>query len=419
MRICYFHPYGGGPGVGRYFRPYELGRRWVAAGHEVNVFVASDHHLLDQGRLNWREKKIDGITYHALPTRAYRGNGVGRILNMADYAWGMIGQWRTLRPDIVISSSPHPLGVYGGWLLSRLTRAPFIYEIRDLWPLSLVSLLGVSRFHPFVLLCAHAERLGAKGSDMVAGLLPGVGDYFNDRNVPVSRFEWLPNGANLEPVQSVAPVSENGRRGAAIAETWRREGRVIMVAAGSLGPPNGIGTMLDALEIAVQRVPAEKLGVLLIGDGILRESLQKQARIAGLENVAFIGAVPKAEALYLIDQSDFGYAGIQNIAGLYRYGTSLNKIMDYLQAGKPAVFPMKLKGEPVHESGAGYALDAPTVEMVSNALISMVEMTPEDRRRMGELGKEHLRKYFDWDLIAERYVQAIEQIASQRRQASL
>lgn len=415
MKIWYFHPYGGGPGVGRYFRPYELGRRWASAGHEVEVFVASNHHLLDQGSLTWRRQELEGMVYRALPTNSYKGNGLGRILNMARYAFGMVKLAREPRPDVIIYSSPHPLGVYAGWLLSRMFGIPFVYEIRDLWPLSLIELLGVSRFHPFVLLCDHAERLAARSAVVVAGLLPGVGDYFRDCGEPLKRFEWLPNGANLDQPTHTPPTSENGLRTAQILDAWRAEGRVIMITAGSLGPPNGIEPMLEALDLAARRLPSDRLGAVILGDGILAADLKNKAQALGLSHVLFSGSVAKSEALYLIDRSDFGYAGVQNIPNLYRYGTSPNKIMDYLQAAKPAIFPIALKDEPVYESGAGFAFDADGPELIANAIVSMVEMSNADREQLGRLGVNHLRKYFDWDLVAARYAEVLAQVVGAAR----
>src|SRR5690349_7050480 len=87
------------------------------------------------------EQDENGVPFVWLYTTPYEGNGSARYANMASFlVTVLIAGLRRNRPDVVIGSSPHLLAAFGGWLLARYHRVPFILEIRDLWPESLIQL---------------------------------------------------------------------------------------------------------------------------------------------------------------------------------------------------------------------------------------------------------------------------------------
>src|SRR5690606_13536494 len=142
---------------------------------------------------------LDGARYVAIPARRYLGNGLGRILNMWDFSTGLraaglkLGQSEA-RPDAIVVSSPHPFSIFAAHALARKYRARLVFEIRDIWPLSLTEILGVSRWHPFVQLCAFAERFALQKAQLIASVLPRADRYLADRGYGDKPFLWVPNG---------------------------------------------------------------------------------------------------------------------------------------------------------------------------------------------------------------------------------
>lgn len=142
---AYFPPEVGAPA----HRVYELARRWAAKGHWVEVLTGFPNHPTGvvpepyRRRMArfWMREKIDGITV----TRAWlypapNRKGWERMVNYSSFALsaGLLGPWLS-RPEVVVATSPHLLVGLVGWWLSLLFRAPFVLEIRDLWPESLVA----------------------------------------------------------------------------------------------------------------------------------------------------------------------------------------------------------------------------------------------------------------------------------------
>ena len=110
MNILYINHYAGGPVYGMEYRCWYLAREWVRAGHSVTIVGASHSHVrAKQPSMNGRftREVVDGVSFVWCQTPAYRGNGVGRVLNIVAFL-RRLGQWRQwldMRPDVVIASS--------------------------------------------------------------------------------------------------------------------------------------------------------------------------------------------------------------------------------------------------------------------------------------------------------------------------
>lgn len=49
------------------------------------------------------------------------------------------------RHDVVVATSPQFFFALGGWMLARLKRRPFVFELRDLWPASITAVGAMKR----------------------------------------------------------------------------------------------------------------------------------------------------------------------------------------------------------------------------------------------------------------------------------
>lgn len=414
MNIWYFSHYAGGPGIGKPLRAYHLGRAWRALGHRCTVFVAQYHHLLESEEALPPEKTVDGVRYIALKARRYAGNGVSRLLNMADFCRSMLRLPSRVPgdiepPDVIIVTSPHPFAIYPAYRLARRYKAKLVFEVRDIWPLSITEINGTSRLHPIVILSGLAERFAYRKADLAASLLGGAESHMRQHGLAAGKFVHVPNGVDTsDPVEPLAPTSEAGVNAARQIEAWKKDGRAIIIHPGSQGIPNALDRLLDAVAIVNARGMAARFGVVLLGGGGMNASLRAHAERQNLDNVAFFPNVSKAEALWLTAHSDIGYAGARNHEKVYRYGISFNKIMDFMEAGLPVILPLSAHGDPVSASGCGIVTGSDTPEAIAAAIATMLNAGPEQRAAMGARGKEAVRRDFDYARIAANYIAAIE-----------
>lgn len=403
MNIWYFNHYAGGPGFGKYLRSFHLAKHWAKMGHRCTVFVARYHHLLSEPlppRID-----ADGVTYISLPARRYDGNGFGRFLNILDFCFSMPATVKQVAefgvPDAIIHSSAPPMGIFPAWHLARRFRAKLVFEVRDLWPLSLTEIAGTSHLHPLALASAASERFAYRHSHLCASLLGNAETYMRSRGLR-GDFVHVPNGYEVSPAQE--PTTVPGREAMSLIEKWQSEGRTVIIHPGAQGVPNA----LDVLVKACQRIAPDerqKFSVLLLGSGSQTERLKAMA--SDLPNLAFFPNVPKHEAVYLTGCCDVGYAGAKDHREVYKHGISFNKITDFLGAGLPTIVPFYTRSDPVSESGCGIVTDSDDPAVVAKAIRLLCSMTPADRRDMGRKGKEFAETRLAYAAVAERYLNAI------------
>lgn len=356
---------------------------------------------------------VDGLRYISLPTRPYAGNGLGRLLNMSDYCRAaslltLGGKHGLKKPDAIIVSSPHPFAIFPASRLARRYGAKLVFEVRDIWPLSITEINGTSCLHPFVLLSHFAERFAYRKSDVVASLMGGAEPHMRARGLAPGKFVYVPNGVETTtPVKPLVPESPSGGAALERIQAWKAEGRVVIIHPGSQGVPNGLDRLLDACGLLNSAGKSKQYAVLLVGNGNMTPQLIEQARRMGLDNVAFVDTVPKAEALWLTNQADIGYAGARNHGSVYRYGISFNKIMDFMEAGLPVVLPLSAANDPISASGCGIVTGSDEPTDIAAAITTLVETPAEERTAMGERGKKFVKTEYDYQRLAARYIDAI------------
>ena len=147
--IWYCHPTAGSPQEGMSYRPYYLCKYWKKSGHQPYVISSSFHHLLHRPQYQKEDihlQDIDGVDYIRLKTPFYQGNGIKRILSMFAYALQITRKQKDIfkitgRPNAIIVSSTHPFHYLSLYPIAKKHQIPLIFEVRDLWPSSLIELL--------------------------------------------------------------------------------------------------------------------------------------------------------------------------------------------------------------------------------------------------------------------------------------
>jgi glycosyltransferase involved in cell wall biosynthesis len=407
VKLLLVNHYAGSPRHGMEFRPYYLAREWVRAGHEVTIVAASYSHVRAvQPEMSGapREELIDGIRYRWLPVPHYAGNGVGRLRNILSFlrqmradAWRLT---RELRPDAVIASSTYPMDVWVARKLARLSKAKLVYEVHDLWPLSLIELSGMSPRHPFAMLCGKAEADAYRDADVVVSMLPCVHEHMASRGLDLRKLHIVPNGFAPEEWQGQsAPLGDTL---AAHLEAERAAGRVVVGYAGSMGLPNALDVLLDA----AARLKDAPLSFVLVGSGHEAVRLAERAAAEGLAKLRFFAPIPKAQIPTLLARFDIAYIGWQRTP-IYRFGIAPNKLIDYLMAGRAVLHSVEAGNDPVAEAGAGLTVAPEDPQAVADGLLRLAALTPAERAAMGERGRAFAMAHHAYPVLARRFIEAL------------
>lgn len=358
------------------------------------TIVAGDRDVYSRRRFRNREPHFVRVR-----VPGYTRNNHRRVLNWLGYAAGaLVASLARRRPALVYASSPHILTPVAGWLAARLWRVPFVLEIRDLWPESMVS-TGHLREGTLVHRALRAlETWLYRRADRIVIVAAGWRSYFRSLGVDEAKLTWVSNGADPEafalrhdryrPLRDRIPV----------------HGRLI-VFAGAHGEANGLDELLDAAAELTEHTFA------LIGDGIDKTRLVARARAEGLANVHFLDMMPKTELAGVLGGADIGVHVLAD-AAVFRLGASPNKLYDYLAAGVPVV--TNCPGEPheiVNESDSGAAVEPGKLVV---GLRELVDLDDGTLRAMGGRGRLHIGKHRSRAVMAARLQAALDELVPPR-----
>lgn len=385
-----------------------LARELVRRGHQVTIVATSFNHVL---RVETRlrdgqqslEETIDGVKFLWIRAPSYLGNSFARIRNMVVFAL-QIWRGRLLhgleRPDVVVGSSPQLLATLAALRVARRARVPFVLEVRDLWPETLVLLGEVSRRHPTVLALGAIEKHLYRNADQIITLLPMAVDYMVDHGGDRNKITWIPNGVDLSSSPPRLPSDESPAKDC-----------FEVVYSGTHGFANALDSILDAAAL-LQRGFYPPIRFRFIGDGPAKAKLLARTRDENITNVVFQDAVAKAEVGGLLASADVLIATLKD-KPLYRYGTSLNKLNDYLAAGIPVVLGAHGTDNPVSQGDAGIVVPPENAKAMAEAIVRLYGMTPEERAAIGARGRAHVAKHYDMRGLADKYERLLECTLSQ------
>lgn len=398
MTIWFVHHYAQPPAAPGGTRHFAAARRLVAAGHRVIIVASSFHYQAHREtrayrRDWWQREVIDGVEFLWVRTRPYRGNSVGRVLNLLSFAWRARSR-RLSRvlpaPDVVLGSSPQPFAALAARALARRHKARFVYEVRDLWPDTLVELGRLSRWHPIVLAFGWIESACARSADTVITLLPGSEPHLVARGARPDRVVQVPNGVDLALAGPVRPLPH-------------RPGCTFLYA-GAMGVANALDQVIHAAVKLHQAEPTAR--VVLIGEGPELPALRALAARLGATNLEFRPPVPKAGVHDVLADAD-AFLMILRDSPVFRWGISPNKLFDYLAAGRPVVFAVNTPADPVTAAGAGMRADPSDPADLARAMVAIARLTPEARQEMGRRGRAWVEAHHDADVLARRFGAAL------------
>ncbi len=389
-------------------RHYELGRRLATShGFDVTIIRAANTHtgglpdkellkeVKDQG---FALRDHEGCKFLTVDcTDCSRDSMASRVVNMVSFARnakkvvksGVLG-----KPDLVIGSVVHTFAAAAAFDLSRYFDVPFVYEVRDLWPLTPIELGGYSKWHPFLMYIAHLDRKLSKNAELIITTAPLMKEYYKERfGLPDEKFLWITNGTDVNMFQQTEKAQdEKGKTTFDIYYT------------GAHGMANGLDKILDQMHVIKHRFPQVRL--FFVGDGPLKPRLQERAKKEKLP-VTFLDPVPKKELPKILSDADALLFHLLP-SSIFRFGISPNKIADYHAAGKPILMVGEYAQNPVLESNAG--LVARTTEELPRIIGELLEFEPAERNAMGHKGIEYAKKNYDWNSLAKSMCQKLEEI---------
>jgi glycosyltransferase involved in cell wall biosynthesis len=266
--------------------------------------------------------------------------------------------------DVVLATTPPLFAAAAGLAIARLDRAPFVLDVRDLWPAAATSLNQIS---PGLVTIAaeRLERFLYRRADRIVAVTQPFCDHVDRIRDRPPIAELVPNGTLelfLEPV-----------------EPEPRDDGFVVTFAGTLGIAQALPTVLDAV------AQLDGARVQLVGDGPVKDLLAQDAAERGLENVVFRPQLPLSEIPPVLAASDALLVSLSAHPTFEAFVPS--KLVDYMAAGKPVI--VAAAGESarlLERAGAGLAVPPEDPGALADA-VRWLREHPEEARAMGERGR--------------------------------
>lgn len=413
MRILYvsqyFPPEIGAPAA----RVHELSREWVRRGHEVTVLTAFPHHPAgvkrpeDRGVLERRER-VDGIDL--LRTYVYAVPNKGIVKRMVSYASFMLsaaalGPLRLSAPDVVVATSPQLLCAAAGYALSRSFGVPFVFEVRDLWPESILAVDAMGDNAIIRGLKALARFL-YRSCDRIVTVGEGYKRSIHQLySIDPAKMSVIPNG--IDPTLfSPLPRDNEVRR------EYGWGDKFVLLYLGTHGMAHALDKVLEA---AGRLRDDPRLHLVFVGDGAEKENLKQRAAAEKLTNVQFIDPQPKARVPLFYAACDLGLVTLRDTSLFQEVLPS--KIFEYL--GMERAILLGVGGEArrlVEAAGAGEYVAPEDVEAMA-AAIRRLSRDPVRLDEMGRKGRAHVLANYDRGVLSQRYLEILAGVTSKESTA--
>lgn len=400
--IWVLNKYASGHEDGFETRTMAIAREWVKASHACVVICSNANHLIGNRDLPEpvEHREFDGVHVVRLRTRRYdRTASAQRVFSWIDFERVVLTVDLSAlpRPDVIVVSSLSLLSVISGMALARRFRCPWVFEVRDIWPLTLVEEGGVSPRHPFTMLLSGLERLAYNRAALVVGTMPNLMAHVRARVRRPVQIACIPFGFDPSAAPETLPVRTKTGNGPSLVVGY----------AGSIGVSNALDTLI---ECAVALRDDSRFRFVIAGDGDQREGLMAKAR--DCPNVFWVGRVPRREVHAILSSCDLLYFAAHR-SKVWDYGMSLNKLTDYLLAARPILGSYSGYPSILNEAGCGRFVPASDTNALLRELSAFMEMREQDRVEMGRKGRQWLFENRTWARIAAKYITLLDPLVAQ------
>jgi hypothetical protein len=364
--------YAGAPKYGPAYRHYDISKELIKNGHKVCIIASSTSHL--RNTPNCKKENIDGIDFIWVKCLKYSGYGFKRFLNMILFSFNLFFYQKhfPFRPDFVIVSSPSPFPIINGIYLKIRYKAKFIYEIRDVWPKSIIELKGISKNNIFIIFLNILDYLGLKYSDFILSPLNNIQLYLKEKKIQNKESIFLPNGiSNIRPHK--------------ISLRAKNKNKFVVGYGGNLSDNNSIMNLIDSAIILKDN---HKIIFKIIGFGELENKIKNIIKHKELKNIELYGRLPKDELFDELSICDAVYKG-NPTKDIYKYGISSIKLVEYMILKKP-ILDASNGDKLVFNAKSGISIKNEDSDELAKSILKMIEMDKKDLVEMGENGYNYV-----------------------------
>jgi glycosyltransferase involved in cell wall biosynthesis len=387
-------------------RTYENTKRWVRAGHVVTVLTCAPNHpngVVYPGYKNrwWQWEEKDG--FKVLRVKTYLGPNKGsvrRILNYVSFMFSAIlFSFLTGKADVVVSTSPQFFCGMAGAFVAAIKRAPWVLEIRDLWPESIAAVEAIS--NPRIIrMLEKIERWMYLHADRIVSVTDSFVSHFVARGVAPERIAVIKNGADLT---AFSPAERENQ----FRQQYGFSGKFIASYVGTHGMAHALDTVLDAAQLLQEEAD---IVFLLIGDGAERERLVQKKETMGLHNLLMVSQLPKERMPEVLAASDACLVHLRR-TDLFK-SVIPSKIFEAMAMERPIILGVEGESKTIIEAGrCGLCIEPENAREMADAVLQL-HKNALLAETLGKNGRTFVAESFNRDNLAANYLDVLSSVVS-------
>lgn len=352
-------------------RTFEHCREWVKRGNHVTIVTCAPNFPTGKvfsGYKNkvWQTEEIEGI--HVVRVWSYIAANSGFIKRILDYISFMppavLASFFVKKPDLVIGTSPQFFTVCAAYLVSRIKRIPFVFELRDIWPES-IKAVGAMNDSIIIKLLEKIELFLYRKAEMIISVTHTFKKTLINRGIEAEKIKVITNGVDNSRFTKVA-------KDISLVNQYELQGKFVAGYVGTHGMAHHLETILDAASIAQEN--NHDIRFLLLGNGARKQELVKLAKKMGLTNIIFIDSVPKEDVARYWSLLDVSIIHLKKI-DLF---TSVipSKLFECMAMGIPVLHGvLGESAEIVENNQVGFVFEPENEQQLYELLIKLKENT--------------------------------------------
>ncbi len=384
-------------------RQYFLSKYMVKEGLNVTLF-SSQSAGIKKTKIKGigRKQEIDNFTHILLNGPEINlGFSLKRILSWLIFElllliYGLFK--KTNKPDVIIVSSLSLLTIITGYFFKIFYRSKLIFEVRDIWPLTLMEIKNLSKSNPFIFLLRSIEKFGYKKADHIVGTMPKLNQHIKNSIRNNFKFTNIPMGFDKDFYSELKSLPQDLKK-------LIPSNKFIVGYAGAIGLANCVNEIVDAAKIISDINP--NIYFVILGDGALKNGLINKSK--QLNNIVFLPKVDKIFVNDFLTSCDVLVNPWQDKT-IYKYGVSPNKWIDYMYSSRPIIVSYNGYQSIINEANCGEFIEANNPNLLAEKIIEYSHKNKEELVNIGNNGQEYLLNNLSYSVLAKKYKAIIQSL---------
>jgi glycosyltransferase involved in cell wall biosynthesis len=409
MKILLIHQYFLEPDDGGGSRFNEMTRNWSEKGHKITVIAGMIHANKSEKLPEYKgkyflHKQHDRVSvWRCHVSEYYNVNFFGRLWGYFSFVLSSV--WAGLFKvkgnfDLILVTSPPLFVGITAYILSRVKRIPFVFEVRDLWPESAID-SGVVTNKLIIRFAYWFEGFMYRKAKLINVLTPAFKkSLIEKKKVPEDKIIFIPNAADFSISDKLLDTFDSKL----FREQNGLSGKFVITYVGAHGVANHLIQLIDTAEL----LKDTNLLFQLIGSGMQKQYLIDEVRRRELTNVKFIDTISKNEVFKYILASDLGTSVLKRTE-TYKTIYS-NKTFDYMSCKKPILLIIDgVSRDLVEAANCGVFAEPEQPDDIAKK-IRLFLQNPEIMHQQGENGYHYAKAHFDRNVLSSEYMIHLEQL---------